>query len=112
MFYSKSMGGFVTEETHGGAMPADKVKITPEYHKELLDGQTANKIIVADSKGYPRLEDRPALTPQQAQEQRSQEARAYLNSTDWYVVRKAETGADIPADVTAKRQVARDSIVG
>ena len=34
----------------------------------------------------------------------------YLNSTDWYVVRKNETGKDIPADVVTKRQEARDAI--
>ena len=34
----------------------------------------------------------------------------YLNSTDWYVVRKNDTGKDIPADVATKRQEARDAI--
>lgn len=34
----------------------------------------------------------------------------YLNNTDWYVVRKNETGKDIPADVVTKRQEARDAI--
>ena len=35
------------------------------------------------------------------------EAQAYLDSTDWYVVRMAETGVPVPADVTAKRAAAR-----
>jgi len=35
------------------------------------------------------------------------EAQAYLNATDWYVVRMAETGVPVPADVTAKRAAAR-----
>lgn len=39
------------------------------------------------------------------------EARAYLNSTDWYVVRFAETGTPIPQDILDARQAARDSIV-
>ena len=31
----------------------------------------------------------------------------YLASTDWYVVRKAETGVDIPQDVLDKRGLCR-----
>ena len=38
------------------------------------------------------------------------EAYAYLSNTDWYVIRKQETGAAIPADVLQKRQAARDAI--
>ncbi len=36
------------------------------------------------------------------------EAQAYLNSTDWYVVRFAETGVAIPQEVTDKRAEARE----
>lgn len=35
---------------------------------------------------------------------------AYLADTDWYAVRKADTGEDIPADITKARQEARDEI--
>jgi hypothetical protein len=35
---------------------------------------------------------------------------AYLSSTDWYAVRKAETGKAMPEDVTLARQQARDRI--
>ena len=41
----------------------------------------------------------------------NEEARAYLNSTDWYVVRFAETGTPIPQDILDARQVARSRIV-
>lgn len=34
-------------------------------------------------------------------------ARQYLASTDWYAVRKAETGKAIPAEVLERRQLAR-----
>lgn len=34
----------------------------------------------------------------------------FLNDTDWYTVRYAETGVEIPADIKAKRQVAREKI--
>ncbi len=34
----------------------------------------------------------------------------YLQETDWYVVRKADTGVAIPIDVANKRQAAREAI--
>ena len=36
-----------------------------------------------------------------------QEAKGYLNSTDWYYARKAETGEDAPVEVVAKRAECR-----
>lgn len=38
------------------------------------------------------------------------ELQAYLNSTDWYVIRYADTGQAIPVDVRADRQEARAEI--
>lgn len=35
------------------------------------------------------------------------EALTYLASTDWYVVRKAETGKEIPQEIVEKRAEAR-----
>ena len=37
-------------------------------------------------------------------------ARAYLSSTDWYIIRLQETGVAIPLEVSEARQIARDSI--
>lgn len=39
-------------------------------------------------------------------------SRAYLLETDWYVSRFSETGVAIPDEVKAKRQAARDAVVG
>jgi len=35
------------------------------------------------------------------------EAKAYLASTDWYVIRQSETGVKIPTDILNKRKEAR-----
>lgn len=53
----------------------------------------------------------PEPTPEQLQEQINNDARAFLESTDWYVVRFAETGVVIPQDISAARQAARERIV-
>lgn len=46
----------------------------------------------------------------QEKERSNDEHLKYLQSTDWYVVRKADTGKAIPSDVVTKRQAARDAI--
>ena len=111
MYYSKSIRGFYDTAIHGDNMPADVVEITAEEHAALLEGQSQGKIISADKNGKPFLKDPPPPTAEELQAQKNAEARAYLASTDWYVVRKAETGTEIPADVLAARQTARDSVV-
>lgn len=51
-------------------------------------------------------EEAEALRPPPVIDPKS-EAQAYLNATDWYVVRFAETGVAVPEEVTAKRAEAR-----
>lgn len=39
------------------------------------------------------------------------QAKAYLASTDWMVIRFIETGVPVPTDVTASRKAARELVV-
>lgn len=43
-------------------------------------------------------------------QQRITELQEYLNSTDWYIARYSETGVEIPEEVKAERQKAREEI--
>lgn len=43
-------------------------------------------------------------------ERKKQEAISYLKSTDWYVIRKVETGEEIPDEVKTKRAEAREAL--
>jgi len=36
------------------------------------------------------------------------EAKKYLADTDWYIIRKVDSGVDVPNDVVLKRQQARE----
>lgn len=54
-----------------------------------------------------RLACLPVFDPQIAI---NAEARAYLTSTDWFVIRQQETGEEIPAEVIAERRAARDRV--
>jgi hypothetical protein len=49
-------------------------------------------------------------TADEIAKQRISELESYLNSTDWYAVRYAETGVEIPDDIKTARQAARDEI--
>ena len=49
-------------------------------------------------------------TTNELNERRISELENYLNSTDWYAVRYAETGVEIPEDIKTARQAARDEI--
>jgi hypothetical protein len=48
---------------------------------------------------------------QLAQAKINAESLAYLASTDWYAIRFAESGVQIPEEVQKLRQAARDAIV-
>ncbi|MBZ0127147.1 MAG: hypothetical protein K8F32_12320, partial [Rhodocyclaceae bacterium] len=67
MFYSKTTGGFYSQEIHGSARPDDCVEITAERHAELISAQSAGKRIVADADGYPNAIDPPPLSLNQVQ---------------------------------------------
>ena len=47
---------------------------------------------------------------QQELQVKLQEAQAYLNNTDWYYARKAETGEEVPVEVVEKRLASRKLI--
>jgi hypothetical protein len=49
-------------------------------------------------------------TTNELNERRISELETYLNSTDWYAVRYAETGVEIPVDIKTERQAAREEI--
>lgn len=57
MLYSKSASGFFPFDHP--AIPDDAVGIEDAYYYELLDGQSAGKVITGDKKGYPVLADPP-----------------------------------------------------
>lgn len=45
------------------------------------------------------------------QQKINDDARAYLASTDWYVIRMQENGAPIPAETLDERAAARARVV-
>lgn len=111
MYASKTTRGFYDAAIHGDNMPADVVEISNEDHAALLEGQSNGKLIEFDEAGYPFLTDQSTPTAEQVQAQVNNEARAYLASTDWYVIRLQETGQAVPEYILAARVEARLSVI-
>lgn len=59
MYYSKSTGGFYSQDIHGLDMPNDVVEITLLEHAALLAGQESGLVISADEQGRPVLQSPP-----------------------------------------------------
>ena len=36
------------------------------------------------------------------------EAKKYLDDTDWYIIRKMDSGVDVPSEIQSQRQAARE----
>lgn len=71
----------------------------PEYEVEIaFDGNFYLK-------GYAPTKPQGVID-----DERIVELEKYLNDTDWYSIRYAETGKEIPADIAKVRQEARDEI--
>lgn len=47
---------------------------------------------------------------EEALEAMNAEARAFLVSTDWYVIRQIETGQAIPVEIADQRAMAREAV--
>lgn len=74
---------------------------TPCYIKEIEPAEGKRRFQIVQN-------EQP--TEQEISLQRIRELECYLSSTDWYAVRYAETGVEIPQDVRSQRQSAREEI--
>ena len=96
-----------------------------EFNKPMVDvlSEVTKRTVVMsdtqyvylDTKEMVELEHIEAAQAQRVQEvqefelkAKQQEAQAYLDSTDWYVTRKSETGVAIPQEVLTKRAECRE----
>lgn len=79
------------------------------YDQEQIDlGLADDKVALTDAEA--EAHKNPVPTAEQLQAQINTEARTYLASTDWYVIRLQETGEAVPVDVLADRAAARSRV--
>ena len=82
---------------------------------EAVDMAQADAWIASESPkwdapgGFQVIKD--DMTSTVAQQRANQEALNYLASTDWYVIRKMDTGIAVPEEIEKLRQEARERIV-
>lgn len=81
-----------------------------DYHELLKKAQEQEKLIAGDENCNPILVDPPVPSQEEIEKMRINELKGYLDSTDWYVIRFAETGKVIPTEIKTKRQNARNEI--
>lgn len=105
MHYSASTGGFYDTNVADYDLPADAVEITTDERAAVLAGQAAGKTIAADDAGRPVAVTPPPPIPTVADVKA--EARRRLAATDWYAIRKADTGQPMPDGVATYRAAVR-----
>ena len=70
--------------------------------------------LMSVEKGWDGAYYKEGQTPEKPRaiiiEEELNEQQNILSSTDWYAIRYADSGVEIPADIKAKRQAAREKI--
>ena len=70
--------------------------------------------LMSVEKGWDGMYYKEGQTPEKPRaiiiEEELNEQQKILSSTDWYAIRYADSGVEIPADIKAKRQAAREKI--
>ena len=88
---------------------ADEVKLvkTPTLKRFFVIG---SEPVVEEPPEPTEPIEPPEPTEEERKALRIVELQNFLNATDWYVVRFAETGVEIPVEIKAERQSAREEI--
>lgn len=83
MRFSKSAFGFFPSDVdYGDKLPEDLIEISDSLYRELLDGQSAGKIISTDDAGVPYLADPPPKTKEEAIREAESEKSNLLQTVD------------------------------
>lgn len=85
--------------------------IDSETHMKIIEEANAEgRIIKGDKEGNPILVEPPPPTEEEIKQQRLAELERYLQTTDWYAIRFADSGTPVPEEIKSKRQKAREEI--
>ena len=87
-----------------------RLSAPPSGPRRVVDGQTV-QVYLTEAEESAIIVEQDKLETQEAQDKINAEARAYLASTDWYIIRKQETGEEIPQEVLNARAEARAKVV-
>jgi len=85
--------------------------ILDEQGNVVYTDQPQQRLVRKLRKKQSVLPAHQAVIDAENQAKTNRDARAYLASTDWYVIRKEETGVAIPQEILDARAAARASII-
>lgn len=88
---------------------AENGEIFAYDEEQVAIGLGADKRALTDAEADAH--ENPKQTAEQMQAQINTEARTYLTSTDWYVIRWQENGTPIPEDIATARTEARANVI-
>lgn len=87
------------------------IEVDDNEHMSIVqEANSKGKLIKGDKDGNPILVDPPPPTEEEVAQNRLSELENYLEHTDWYAIRFADTGVAIPSEIKQKRQEAREEI--
>lgn len=87
------------------------VTVDDSEHLSIVNqANSEGKLIKGDSDGNPILVNPPEPTDYEKAQSRISELEQFLTETDWYAIRFADTGEEIPAEIKKNRQEARNEI--
>ena len=92
------------KDSAGGLHALTLEQVAEGFEARLPEGCTK---ITDEEVARIRAEQAASIDPQS---EINANARYYLASTDWYVIRQQETGQAIPEDVLSLRQEARERV--
>lgn len=105
-YWSRSVQGFFTTLINGDKIPNDRYELTKQEYDALRKGLSEGKTIDT-SKNEPALIDMPLPSGKEAKQITQEKAKAYLVSTDWYLIRYIESGIVMPDEIKQARAEAR-----
>lgn len=91
-------------------------------NKFYIKNTDTSEIITLEAESYESLsrnfrtapwelvKDSPSYELKEVKETKISQCKSYLNSTDWYIIRLADSGDVMPDEVKTKRTQARDNI--
>ena len=110
IFYSKSAGGFFSDEIHGKNIPSDAVQIADEVHFQLMEAQSKGKTIIGDVHGYPVAvfveEETPSM--EELAESIRRERDKLLSGSDWVMMPDVKMSEDLKSKWIEYRQALRE----
>ena len=107
LFIDGVLSGRYDSTIHGDAIPSEAVEVDGAlFFQTISENDGVWSLVNGEIVKLPF----PPPSAEQVQSRTNAEARAYLLSTDWYVVRFAESGVPIPDDIMTARKAARESV--